>query len=844
VRPRSANRALLPIRKIPKKFAAAAANVNRFAAAFRLWLMSGSERPAPAWRAPRPDHRHQGRDDMPQTPVTDYTKVNTTLPGAQFAPAVTALSGGGYIIVWQDFSAGSVYGQRYSASGQPVGTELHLNSTQGGSPTWVSVAATVGDGFVITFQAGSFANAEIYAQRYDGANSPSSALFAVNTTSPNEQFNPHVTALDNGALLFTWDTQAFDVYQEVRGRIYTSDGQALGNDFSIAPMSATIRNGLSAITSLPGGGFVVTWQQAANGGDNYEIVGQRFTSNGTATGAEFTVNTQTTNNQYGNDVARLSDGGFVVTWVDPVPNSGGGRIVARHYDASGNATSGEIVVDTKASGAYGRTVVTALADGGYVVAWPDAENTNVDHNVSARAFGANDVPLGDAFDMSFNSPFGANFFSDGAVTLANGNVVFTWDGPSITPPGGQGTGEDVYMRVYQIGSSTGPAPIVGTPGSDVLDGTIGAQADVLSGLGGDDTYFVDNPGDQVIEAVGGGNDLVASTTSYLLNAGAEVEILSTTNSGGNATTALTGNEFGQTIIGNAGDNFLNGGGGADILQGLGGNDIYIVDNAGDQVIETAGGGNDLVAARSSYLLNAGAEVEILSTTNGGGNATTALTGNEFGQTIIGNAGDNFLYGGGGADTLDGGAGDDVIIADADDLVVEAAGGGNDLVASSTSYALSAGAEVETLSTVNSGNNAALNLTGNQSGQLIIGNAGANVLDGGLGADTLQGLGGADTFAFTTALGGGNVDAILDFAAGSDRIALDDAVFTAIGGPGALNAGAFVTGTAAADANDRIIYNGANGQLFYDADGNGAGAAVLFATLQGAPILSASDFMVI
>jgi serralysin len=125
-----------------------------------------------------------------------------------------------------------------------------------------------------------------------------------------------------------------------------------------------------------------------------------------------------------------------------------------------------------------------------------------------------------------------------------------------------------------------------------------------------------------------------------------------------------------------------------------------------------------------------------------------------------------------------------------------------------------------------------------------GNDGVNVLDGRLGADILHGNGGADAFAFTTALGGGNVDTITDFTSGTDRIALDDAVFTAIGGLGGLNANAFFAGTAAHDADDRIIYDSATGNLFYDADGNGAGAAVLFANLQTHPVIAASDFQVI
>jgi Ca2+-binding RTX toxin-like protein len=148
-----------------------------------------------------------------------------------------------------------------------------------------------------------------------------------------------------------------------------------------------------------------------------------------------------------------------------------------------------------------------------------------------------------------------------------------------------------------------------------------------------------------------------------------------------------------------------------------------------------------------------------------------------------------------------------------------------------------------LSANDSAATAAINLTGSSSGQLVLGNAGANVLDGKGGADTLVGYGGADTFAFTSALGVGNVDVIADFVSGTDKFALDDAVFTALG-LGALSANAFVIGSAAGDADDRIIYNSATRQIFYDADGNGAGAQIQFAVLSlGAP-LTAGDFTVI
>ena len=60
----------------------------------------------------------------------------------------------------------------------------------------------------------------------------------------------------------------------------------------------------------------------------------------------------------------------------------------------------------------------------------------------------------------------------------------------------------------------------------------------------------------------------------------------------------------------------------------------------------------------------------------------------------------------------------------------------------------------------------------------------------------------------------------------------------------LSASAFVVGTAAGDANDRIIYNTATGDLFYDRDGTGATAAVQFAHLNGTTAISNTNFLVV
>ncbi|MFM7611676.1 MAG: calcium-binding protein, partial [Alphaproteobacteria bacterium] len=137
------------------------------------------------------------------------------------------------------------------------------------------------------------------------------------------------------------------------------------------------------------------------------------------------------------------------------------------------------------------------------------------------------------------------------------------------------------------------------------------------------------------------------------------------------------------------------------------------------------------------------------------------------------------------------------------------------------------------------------LNGGDLADRLFGDAGNDMLNGGAGADCLIGGAGSDHFIFSTALNVANVDTIVGYSASEDTILLDDAVFAALGFPGTLAAGAFKVGTAATDADDRIIYNSATGALLYDADGAGGAAAVQFATLTGVTgVVNHTEFLII
>jgi serralysin len=214
--------------------------------------------------------------------------------------------------------------------------------------------------------------------------------------------------------------------------------------------------------------------------------------------------------------------------------------------------------------------------------------------------------------------------------------------------------------------------------------------------------------------------------------------------------------------------------------------------------------------------------------------------------LNGGLGNDTLNGGADADTMIGGLGNDNYVVDnVGDAVTENLNEGTDRISSSVTYTLPANVENLTLTgttAINgSGNGLANILIGNSAANQLNGGGGNDTLDGGTGNNTLTGGAGQDIFRLTTA---GHIDAITDFVVVDDTIQLENAVFTALATPGTLAAGQLRIGAQALDANDFIIYNNATGALLYDANGNGAGAAVQIATLSAGLAVTNADFVVI
>jgi len=241
----------------------------------------------------------------------------------------------------------------------------------------------------------------------------------------------------------------------------------------------------------------------------------------------------------------------------------------------------------------------------------------------------------------------------------------------------------------------------------------------------------------------------------------------------------------------------------------------------------------------------------------GGEGKDVIMGGRQADTLVGGGGSDKLYAKGGADIMLGGAGNDTYyLDDSSQSVIEYAGNGTDRIVVKFDYTLGDYFENLTLagSKGHSGTGNGLKnkivgssgdhvLDGKGAADTILGGKGDDVLIGGSGADMLTGGAGADMFRFTMLDTAANADTIRDFAHGVDRIEFAKSAFAALSGS-AVDPAAFHLGTAAATADQHIIYDRATGSLYYDADGVGGQAQVQVALLSTRPVLDAGDLFVI
>jgi Ca2+-binding RTX toxin-like protein len=708
--------------------------------------------------------------------------LNVATSGSQANPAVTALAdGSGFFATW-DRGDGEVSSRVIGSSGQPMTTEVTANFTTANSQHGSSATTLANGNIVVTYtDTSTDAGGEIRARMFSSSGGALGSDFVVGSSMlPDTESD--VAALADGGFVVTWTRDFGGGDKDIQAQIYNSDGTPRGSGIPV-DTSILLNTNSSQVVGLAGGDFVVVWEQEPKAGGETEVYMRRYSASGSPSTGATLIDTQGSINEDIQIVA-LQDGGFAVAYVDNQWAAVGGAgtdITLKFYSANGSSFAtclvNGIALGTDPAGDQIKPTLTVMSNGFILVSWTDGGIQY--QQVFDQA--------GNAIDRNEEVMSGVH---EAEVTaLADGKVAYTWASSQT-----DGSGDSIRTEIHQV-----IRQLVGDQTNEVLAGD--SLWDTIYGNGGHDTLWGGGGNDTLVSGAGndrldGGSGVDMAYYFYgAKTAGVKVDLALTgaQNTGGAGTDTLIsieslgGSGFNDTLKGNAQANTIFGGDGADVIEGRGGNDTldgasgvdwasYASAKSGVKVsLSLQGVAQNTVGAGTDTLF----DLENLL----GSAHNDVLTGDADGNALTGGAGADVLKGLISDDYLDGGAGNDKLYGDdGSDWASYASAGSAVKVSLALGGAQNTlGAGFDTLFSIE-------NLSGSKFNDTLTGNNAGNYLKGGAGMDTLNGAGGADTLdggAGKDALNGGSgLDwASYESAGSAVKVSLATTAYQNTGGAG-------------------------------------------------------------
>lgn len=394
--------------------------------------------------------------DAAGTPQGSDFHVNTYTTASQDRPEVSVASDGGFVVVWesagQDGSSDAVVARRFSSSGAALGNDFVVNSTTGGQQRDADVGLAGNGDFVVVWQSpDAGAATDVRGQRFASNGSTVGSEFLVNTITIDGQNAAAVDVDSDGDFIVVWSSAGSSGSDNdstsIQGQLFSSSGASIGDEFQInsytpgAQSSPTVAFGSS-------GTFVVAWQSNDFGypvtipgpdGDGIAIRAQRFASDGSPLGGEFTVNTYTTGDQSAPSIAVDGSSRFIVSWLidsTTAADGSGDSVRARAFDADGTPFDNDFQVNTYTTSSQRDPEVTITAAGQALIAWESLNQDGSGRTVVARRYELPVFP-----DLTISAA------SAPATASSGGNV--TVDNTVMNAGFGAAGGFDVAIRLSE-----------------------------------------------------------------------------------------------------------------------------------------------------------------------------------------------------------------------------------------------------------------------------------------------------------------------------------------------------------------------------------------------------------
>ncbi|MGB5550454.1 MAG: hypothetical protein WBO74_08170, partial [Thermoanaerobaculia bacterium] len=339
-------------------------------------------------------------------PLGDEFQVNSYTTDYQAGPEVGMGDDGEFVVVWdskdgQDGDLTGVFGQRFTRSGVPIGSEFQANTHTTGRQNRSSVGVTPNGSFVVSWDSTDGQDGDFYgviARRYDSDGLALGGEFVVNTYSTNRQLSNRVSIAPDGSFVVVWnsfgqDGDDFGVF----GQRFDAAGNPAGSEFQVNTYTTDFQ-GVGTVASAANGGFLVVWVSAADqDGDLTGIFAQRFGAGGSPIGSEFQVNTYTTGLQRGPAATFAPTGEFVIVWNSRLSSPTSYEVRGRRFDANGLAQGDEFEVNTYTDGAQR---VGSIAQGSFVVVYESYGPDGDSGGIFGQRFSASGDRLGGEFQIN------------------------------------------------------------------------------------------------------------------------------------------------------------------------------------------------------------------------------------------------------------------------------------------------------------------------------------------------------------------------------------------------------------------------------------------------------------
>jgi len=267
--------------------------------------------------------------------LSDFFTVNTNTDAAVLTPDVACDGDGNFVVVWQGNTPGSyseIQGQLFDAVGAPIGSEFEVNSHTEGSQNSPRVARRANGEFAVVWE-GSVPSGTVGVVRrlFDVAGAPVDIDLVIAGGTLGAYHTPSIAANDD-TYVVVWQA-GFVGPSQIHGKRYDWDTGQLGEEITVG-----LGSQFPEVAIDTTGRFVVAYSEAD------EIRARVYNSDGGPLGPDFQVNTYTTGTQLYPSVAMADDGSFVVVWLTPSVNLN--TLAGQRFDSAGAPVGDEFVLDS------------------------------------------------------------------------------------------------------------------------------------------------------------------------------------------------------------------------------------------------------------------------------------------------------------------------------------------------------------------------------------------------------------------------------------------------------------------------------------------------------------------